>query len=262
MKFIIFIAMWMTTWIPSTKAGTTTCAHVAPYGLPQVTLSHSTLICRQGLALQHDNQARIPVWVSYVLTRDHTLQCMPRLERFEADPQLPVTHRAEPKHYRRSGYDQGHMAPAADQSWHPQVLRESFYLSNVAPQLPSLNRGSWKDLEHLIRSWAHARGSLTIYVGAIYHPGTSRSIGAHQVVVPDQFFKVVIDNHTREIISFLFANQESTGQSMHHHISNIQEIQSRSGIQLPVPEAHKETFRLWSTHARIYSQARRRACGD
>ena len=56
--------------------------------------------------------------------------------------------------YTKSGYDRGHMAPAADMKWNKQAMEESFYMSNICPQNPNLNRGDWNDLEEKSRQMA------------------------------------------------------------------------------------------------------------
>ena len=64
--------------------------------------------------------------------------------------------------YTRSGYDKGHMAPAADMKWSPEAMKESFYFSNMCPQHPQLNRRGWKNLEEKIRNWAIADSAIII----------------------------------------------------------------------------------------------------
>ena len=93
--------------------------------------------------------------------------------------------------YTRSGYDKGHMAPAADMKWSPQAMEESFYFSNMCPQHPQLNRRGWKNLEEKIRDWAIADSAIIIICGPIVAK-QPKTIGKNKVVVPQQFFKVVL----------------------------------------------------------------------
>lgn len=238
------------------------CAHAAPHGLPQIALTNSQIICRTGHVLQHDNQARIPVWVSYTLTRDHTLTCgAPRPDRFEPDPQLLPAHRAESSDYRRSGFDQGHMAPNADLSWHPQAQRESFYLSNITPQLPELNRGLWRELESVVRAWAYERHSLTIYVGPIYSRHRSSTIGARRVVVPDAFFKIVIDNLSGAFQVFLFPHVTQLPGHVRDVRTTLHDVQMRTNIRFPLPAHARESSHTWSYNLRTLHAHRNRLCG-
>lgn len=90
--------------------------------------------------------------------------------------------------YTRSGYDKGHMAPAADMKWSPEAMKESFYFSNMCPQHPQLNRRGWKNLEEKIRNWAIADSAIIIICGPIIEK-QPKTIGKNKVVVPQCFSK-------------------------------------------------------------------------
>lgn len=92
--------------------------------------------------------------------------------------------------YTRSGYDRGHMAPAGDMKWSAKAMRESFYLSNICPQKPGLNRGIWKDLEEQARLWAKENGSLLIVTGPVITDDLKR-LGKNRVGIPKTFYKVI-----------------------------------------------------------------------
>lgn len=92
--------------------------------------------------------------------------------------------------YTHSGYDRGHMAPAADMKWNETAMEESFLLSNICPQIPELNRGRWKELEEQIREWVQRDSALLITCGPIVST-PRKTIGRHEIVVPTRFFKVV-----------------------------------------------------------------------
>lgn len=235
-----------------------TCVSLAPYGFPQINLLDGQPICRHGYALMHDNQAMVAAWVVYTLTKDQTLSCLPRQDAFEADQSLPRGQRAELSDYKKSGYDMGHLAPNADQSWHPQVQRESFLLSNVAPQLPGLNRGLWRELEAIIRGWAYNIGSLTIYTGAIYDLAGTRL--QNRVVIPQAFYKIVINNQTGETLAFLFPHQSHLGGEIASVQTTVNIIESYTTIQFPTPDAKNIKRNLWPINTRTLAQARSAMC--
>ena len=83
------------------------------------------------------------------------------------------------------------MAPAADMKWSPDVMKESFYFSNMCPQHPQLNRRGWKNLEEKIRDWAVADSAIIIICGPIIDK-PSKTIGKNKVAVPERFFKVIL----------------------------------------------------------------------
>ena len=125
------------------------CAAQAPYGFPQSVKQSTTKICRKAYVLEYDVNAFVPVWVSYVLTPEHAVGCLPRSNAFAADHS--INNPATPKDYAKSGYDMGHNANDGDMRWDLEVEEESFILTNMTPQLPGFNRGIWKKLERLIR---------------------------------------------------------------------------------------------------------------
>ena len=86
-----------------------------------------------------------------------TTKATKRTDRFRSDPKIP-TRSATTADYRRSGYDRGHLAPAADMAFSVQTMTDSFFMSNMSPQKPAFNRGIWKELEALVRYFAITEG--------------------------------------------------------------------------------------------------------
>lgn len=212
------------------------CESQAPYGWPQTNRPNTTPLCRNAYALLHDNMAKVSPWVLYTLTPEHTVGCVVRTNAFAADQSLPVGQRSELIDYYKSGYDTGHIANDGDMSWNPIVERESFILSNMAPQLPSLNRGIWKLLETGVRTWAWQTGhSFTIYAGSIY-TSNSPTIGPNHVVVPDAFYKIVIDNNAQKSMAWIFPHKENLGTNLTVYQVTVQDVENSTGIVFPVPD--------------------------
>ena len=98
---------------------------------------------RTGYTVSYNNFYKTPNWVAWELTRQETKGSEERKNRFVPDPDLPEP-RVEHADYTRSGYDRGHMAPAADMKWSKKAMEESFYMSNICPQNQKLNRDDWE----------------------------------------------------------------------------------------------------------------------
>lgn len=167
------------------------------------------IIHHTGYTVSYNKDLKLPNWVSYELTRKETKGKEKRNDRFIADP-LVTGSIATNADYTRSGYDKGHMAPAADMKWSPQAMKESFYFSNMCPQHPQLNRRGWKNLEEKIRDWAIADSAIIIICGPIVAK-QAKTIGKNKVVVPQQFFKVVLSPFVKPMraIGFLFNNKQA-----------------------------------------------------
>lgn len=109
--------------------------------LPRYTpLRGGQLIRHTGYTVQYDADYKTPQWVAWELTASEAEGTEPRGKKFTPDPQVRGAS-AQDSDYKGSGYDRGHMAPAADMKWSSQAMKESFYLSNVCPQNRNLNRG-------------------------------------------------------------------------------------------------------------------------
>jgi endonuclease G len=219
------------------------CAAHLPYGQPKSPKQDTTAVCRIGYALEHDNRAKIPAWVSYTLTPEHAIGCFPRISRFQPEPSLRSDATAVMKDYAKSGYDIGHMANDSDMRWSVQAEQESNIFANAAPQLPGLNRASWKSLEVRTRSWAVGRQHpLLVYVGPIYSM-TEEQIG-RGVVVPSAFYKVIVDETTLEVMAFIYQHLESS-DTPEMHLSSLAEVQRQTGIVLPMPAGAKLGGPIW-----------------
>lgn len=110
--------------------------------------------------------------------------------RFAEDTRVP-SPRASHNDYTRSGYDRGHMVPAADRSQNISSMKSTFIMTNVCPQVPSLNRGAWKRLEESCRQWATKVAPIRIHVDAVFWVADTLRIGANHVAVPHGFVKSV-----------------------------------------------------------------------
>lgn len=212
------------------------CQVHAPWGVPSVVKQDSTLICRKGYFTLHDNLAKIPVWTSWTVTPQTVNGCLPRGNDFAADLSLPPGKRATPNDYARSGFDQGHVANDAHQSWDPQAKIDSFLMTNMMPQLPGLNRGIWKLLETATGAWVYSRQqSYIVYAGPIYILGQERVIGNGRVTVPRGFFKILINQATNEHWAFVFPHAENLGNDLRAVQSTVAQVEQLTGIQFPMP---------------------------
>lgn len=255
---IIPAAAW-DQWPPRAVAA---CQAQAPYGFPQIE-KLGAAICRHAYVTLNDIEAKIPVWTSYVLTPSNAIGCLPRSNAFMADNSLPKGKRAEVKDYAGSGYDIGHVAPDGDMSFDQQAEYESFLMTNMYPQLPGLNRGIWKLLETAVRGWAVQRNhAMVVYVGAIRSPN-EKTIGDSRVVVPNYFFKIVIDTVTNEAAGFLFEHRGAQGNDLTKVRAPIAQIEQASGIKFGYPAGVKEMPGNvnWPVDYGALTKAKRAKCG-
>ena len=190
-----------------------------------------------GYTVSYNKHLRIPNWVSYELTRQEAKGKEKRGDQFISDPQVQGTI-ATNSDYKRSGYDKGHMAPAGDMKWSETAMKESFYFSNICPQHPQLNRRGWKELEEEIREWVEADSAIIVICGPIVSKNP-KTIGKNKVVIPKQFFKVLLSPYTQPMkaIGFLFNNQMAV-EPLSTYAVTVDSIEQLTGIDFfaPLPD--------------------------
>lgn len=192
------------------------------------------IIYHIGYTVSYNGQRRLPNWVAYELTPEETSGPATRQNRFVPDPEVPPNETATTDDYRHSGYDRGHMAPAGDMKWSEQAMRESFYLSNICPQHPALNRGIWKRLEDLVRRQAETRGSVYVVCGPIA-AGDAPRIGRQGVAVPQRFFKALLQEAggAWSAIGFVFDNgaaEDDADDALRVHTLTVDSLERLTGM--------------------------------
>ncbi len=175
---------------------------------------------------------RVPNCVSYILTADMVRVTdgpdaqMRRNYKFNSDPSVPGC--PEWWEYKKSGYDRGHMAPANDMRWSRQSMQDCFLMTNICPQDHNLNGGSWNKLELKIHSWAKSNGTIVIATGPIFN-GSNQRIGKdNNIVVPNGFFKVVLDPSRNRAIGFIYDNYEGGG-GVKRHACSVDDVERITG---------------------------------
>lgn len=167
------------------------------------------ILDRMGYALGYSEKYEQPLWVTYKLTADEVQSKKARRsDDFRSDEAIP-TGSATPEDYKKSYFDRGHLAPAADMSFSLQAMSESFYMSNMSPQRPEFNRGIWKTLEESVRHFAAACGAVYVVSGPVFEPDLPCiTIGKNKVAVPDKYYKVILDANAAapKAIGFIIPN--------------------------------------------------------
>jgi endonuclease G len=147
-----------------------------------------------------------------------------RKDNFKPDPQLP-TETNIGADYVKSGYDRGHVMPAADNLCQtPQVQDECFYFSNMIPQTHRLNAGDWKSLETATRDWAKISTKVRVWSGAI---GEEKKIGS--ISVPKQCWKVV--QVAGKWHAYLFNNDLSNPDGFANNEVPVTQIEKLTGFK-------------------------------
>ncbi len=199
------------------------------------------LIERTPYVLAYDGRSRQARWVYEQLSSKDVVGDADRSQfQFREDPLVPVSMRSTKEDYVGSGFDRGHMCPAADAKSNPEAMRETFYLSNASPQCPHLNRGFWQKLENHVRDLALRYGSLHVYTGGLYMPKQESDgkkyvkyqvIGKNDVAVPTHYFKVVFDSKGAPLESYILPNEPITDKTaLRDFMTSVDKVEKSAGI--------------------------------
>jgi len=168
-------------------------------------------------------------WVYYLLTDSMVMNGKEeRSNNFKVD-KLVATGSAKSSDYTKSGYDRGHLCPAADMGFNPVAMEESFLMSNISPQEPDFNRGIWKELESTVRDWAKEKHRIFVATGPVFKD-IKGEIGNDGVTIPGYFYKIIYSQEsTPEMIAFLLPNAKSNRPLTDFAIST-DEVEKLTGL--------------------------------
>ncbi len=192
--------------------------------------SGDIVVQHTGYTLSYSEEHEQPVWVAYLLTADEVFAAeTDRADNFREDPSIP-TGSATLADYRGSGYDRGHLIPAADQKWSAEAMDDSFFLSNMSPQTHSFNAGIWSKLESAVRTMAAQNREICVVTGPVLTDGPYKTIGANNVSVPNYYYKVILDylEPEKKAIGFILA-QDDKG-SLSAFAVSVDDVEKLTGI--------------------------------
>ncbi len=180
---------------------------------------------RAAYRLSYNPATRLPVWVAWHLTAEHTDGPYSRKGiKFADDEDVPVP-RATNMDYVNSGYDRGHICPSGDNKWSEEAQLQSFLYTNCCPQLHNLNAGDWNELEGKCRKWAQQYGGVYIVSGPLLLNKKHKTIGKNKVVVPEAFFKVVLCMEGEpKAIGFIYRN-EANNKTMSSYVNTVDDVE-------------------------------------
>lgn len=242
------------------------CSDLTYQGFPRLEppMRSSFFVCHKGLALQYAVPVRSALWVVQHLKASDLDQPTVSREReeFRPDARLPEGITPTPDRFTRTGYDRGHLAPAADFVENPAGMSHSFYTSNIVPQDPGNNRGIWVRLEKNVRAWARQKGEVYVVTGPIYYAGAKpftpqgwlaltdgraeyvieeyargdeetrreqrerkKRRGARAIGVPSHLYKVVYDPAANTAIAFVVPNVDVPSASLPQYATTVAEVE-------------------------------------
>ena len=240
-KSILAILLCATTFSVTAN----TCHQHLDKGAPD---KSDQLLCRDGYAVGYNYQTKVANWVSYHITAESVQKFYKRSNYFKTDYEIPSPYRATASDYTKTGYDRGHLAPSGTMDFSQESMKQSFLMTNMAPQLPGFNRGGWKALEDTVREWAETYDELYVVSGPIWD-GNETYIG-NGVYVPKSFYKVILDPYYNEAIAFVVPHRKVSSSEIENFITTVNKVEDLTGLDFfnELPDYIEETVEneLWN----------------
>ena len=212
-------------------------------GLPAIAADEK-LISHSAMSLVYSEKHEQAKWVAHIISPEILKGQVQRTNDFRVDPKVLTGSAVEEDYFLKFpqadgefkydgfGYDRGHLAPSADFRWSQKALSESYYYSNMSPQLGDFNREIWADLEGTIRGYLYRNPDTQLYVctgGVLTDDLPVVERGVNKVSIPQQYWKVVMDRKNQRGIGFLIPNKKAS-YPVEHFAKSIDEIEELTGI--------------------------------
>lgn len=179
------------------------------------------------LELCYQSEHRLSLWASHILTERQIRGRQSRTDNYRKDP-LVIENPVEASDYRRSGFDRGHLVPAADMKQNYVAMSESFFMTNMTPQRPGFNRGIWQSLERLTRKLVLSQGTAQVVTAPVLKAGLPKLKKA--ISIPEKFYKIIFWPDKKLMLAFLIPNQSQSGLKPSDFQVTVDEIEQVTGL--------------------------------
>ena len=230
----------------------------ARYGMPPADI----ILHNRQYTVGYSNWIKQPKWVLEVIDDDNQVDNAERKNNFRPDHRIPEVFRVKKEHYVNSGYDKGHLIASANRLESRITNSETFLMSNMSPQLPSMNQGVWKKLEDYVRELAEEPNVLETYCisGPVWAFGKSIESLKNGVEdgiiipIPHLFFKCILtEAHTGtfRFYAFLIPNEDNLGPLTDYYVTTT-EVERYTGLHIwdrisgsSIDRKKDKKYKLW-----------------
>jgi endonuclease G len=201
---------------------------------------NEVFIHHTGYSVLYSPSNKTPLVVQWTLTKKD-LVCPVKFKRknmkFHKDPKYSEAEDLT-SDYIKSGFDKGHMCPAADRACSDTSLFDTFCYTNCTMQRPGLNRIKWEQLESTARKWVLAgHDSLILFSGPIFSKAPEY-LGIHLVAIPTAFYKIIFEPRTGKIVSYIMENKKCD-QLLNQYATTLTDVEIKSGLRFPTLSGFK-----------------------
>ena len=180
---------------------------------------------------------RVALWVAYPLCKLYTNGNVGRTDAWALDPLLG-NDSAAPFGGYAGDYARGHQLPSADRQCCYDANAQTFYGTNMTPQLNAHNEKIWADLENKVRGYANSSDTTYVVTGVMVSSSSKKEKDSYgkSVTVPDSYFKAVLKYSTKSTLgtwnaaAFYLEHRAYSGSISKEHSMSIDELEAMTGI--------------------------------
>ncbi len=196
-----------------------------------IVITHSTDAYGITYSLEWDCEKRANRWTCYEMYKDNSVKNVSRKDNFREDPNIPTKYQSTLSDYSGSGYSRGHLCPSSDRLCSQEQNGQTFYLSNMQPQIQGHNGGVWNILEEKLRnSWNQDSKRDTLYVvkAATIDDDNIKTYTSSGLIVPKYFYIAILSVKNGVYNALGVWSPHETGSTTEY--ISIDELEKRTGI--------------------------------
>lgn len=208
-------------------------------------LVHTTSAYGVNFAVEWDCDKKAQRWTCYEMDASNSVKNWNRNnwdstswggDPFQEDKDIPEQYRTKLSDYRGSGYDRGHICPSADRLNSQEANEQTFYLSNMQPQVNGFNVGVWSTMESQLRNtWNTSKYRDILYVckgGTIDNSSQIAGYTSSKLIVPKYFFAAIlaVKDGQYKAIGLWFEHKANNDKSLANYVVSIDELEKLTGI--------------------------------
>ena len=189
--------------------------------------------------IEWNNKLRAQRWSAYRWDRSNTGGNAGYSGDFREDPLIPYAYRTTLDDHKSNGYDRGHIVGSADRQRTAEANSQTFYLSNMQPQLNEFNaQGIWYELENRLRGTYNKdsfRDTLYVVKGGTIDYGNYTMV--RKIPAPKYFFMALLrkrnnisTNGGYAAVAFWMEHKENTDTNFKNYAVSIDELEELTGI--------------------------------
>lgn len=209
-------------------------------------------------ALEWDNTKRHANWVAFTFDTTTSADNVKRTDAWSVDPKLPAEMQVQESDHKNDGFDKGHLCASEDRVYLKEANEQTFYYSNMSPQLNDFNGGFWGKLEARVQTWGRSTADgvydkvyvtkggtlnklLKNFKGTTVNGGTpttdANGFTIHGLACPEYYFMAVLSqkDDVFHAIAFLVPHKEGmtrnpSSDELKAYVVSVDKLEEETGI--------------------------------